>query len=118
MMDRPRPPPHTGSRPGLQPAHARADGPHRSTAAVSRGNTRGGRPGGRSDRLPSQHRRTLCELLTAALRRMNHGGPMTTEPGRILVVDDEPVVSSMLCDVLATAGYVVASAASGAEALD
>ena len=43
---------------------------------------------------------------------------MTTEPGRILVVDDEPVVSSMLCDVLATAGYVVASAASGAEALD
>ena len=43
---------------------------------------------------------------------------MTTEPGRILVVDDEPVVSSMLCDVLATAGYVVASATSGAEALD
>jgi len=43
---------------------------------------------------------------------------MTTEPGRVLVVDDEPVVSSMLCDVLATAGYVVASATSGAEALD
>jgi DNA-binding response OmpR family regulator len=39
------------------------------------------------------------------------------EPGRVLVVDDEPVVSSMLCDVLATVGYVVASAASGTEAL-
>ena len=37
------------------------------------------------------------------------------EPGRVLVVDDEPVVSSMVCDVLATVGYVVASAASGAR---
>ncbi len=42
---------------------------------------------------------------------------MAAEPGRVLVVDDEPVVSSMLCDVLATVGYVVASAASGTEAL-
>ena len=40
------------------------------------------------------------------------------EPGRVLVVDDEPVVSSMVCDVLATVGYVVASAASGAKALN
>ena len=40
------------------------------------------------------------------------------EPGRILVVDDESVVSSMLCDVLATVGYVVASAASGEKALN
>jgi DNA-binding response OmpR family regulator len=32
-------------------------------------------------------------------------------------VDDERIVNSMLCDVLATAGYMVASAASGAEGL-
>ena len=40
------------------------------------------------------------------------------EPGRVLVVDDEPVVTSMVCDVLATVGYVVASAASGEKALN
>ena len=43
---------------------------------------------------------------------------VAAEPGRVLVVDDEPVVSSMLCDVLATVGYVVASAASGEKALN
>jgi CheY-like chemotaxis protein len=38
-------------------------------------------------------------------------------PGRILIVDDEPLVCALLRDFLATVADVVATAASGADAL-
>jgi two-component system, OmpR family, KDP operon response regulator KdpE len=45
------------------------------------------------------------------------GDTVATADNRILVVDDEPLVCTMLCDVLSALGYGVQSAASGAEAL-
>src|SRR5687768_9997633 len=38
--------------------------------------------------------------------------------GRILVVEDEPDIRALLCEVLAEEGYAVTTAANGAEALD
>jgi CheY-like chemotaxis protein len=42
---------------------------------------------------------------------------MPTSLGRILVVDDEPQVGTMLSDILGEFGYVVQTAVRGAEAL-
>ncbi len=40
------------------------------------------------------------------------------EPHRVLVVDDEPDIRSILCDVLENEGYVVCGAGNGREALE
>jgi len=40
-----------------------------------------------------------------------------SSPSKILVVDDEALVRSMMCDGLAAAGHAVLAAASGEEAL-
>jgi CheY-like chemotaxis protein len=50
-----------------------------------------------------------CELLTYVMRGA---------PGRVLVVDDTPLVRELLRDFLATVGHEVATAASGADALE
>ena len=41
-----------------------------------------------------------------------------SEAPAVLVVDDDPDVRAMLCDVLQSRGYTVVDAASGREALD
>src|SRR5690242_17572632 len=56
----------------------------------------------------------------AGLRRPMEGGTMTTETsalGRVLVVDDEDDIRSMLGIVLSTEGWDVDEAADGREAL-
>src|SRR4029450_5890878 len=50
--------------------------------------------------------------------RPSGGGPCVPRQGRILVVDDTPVNLKLLADLLTAKGYAIATAASGAEALE
>src|SRR5690606_8315271 len=49
--------------------------------------------------------------------RTRGAGPMTTESGRVLVVDDEPQIRRALSTNLGARGYDVLTAATGEEAL-
>jgi CheY-like chemotaxis protein len=44
--------------------------------------------------------------------------PVPPSMEKVLVVDDDPIISDMVCTILKRAGYRVQSAASGAEAID
>ncbi|TCZ66641.1 response regulator [Roseicella aquatilis] len=70
-------------------------------------------------------RGTRIALVLPALREAAPASPAAAPPGmvtprhaRVLLVDDEPVVREVLAGQLADAGYQVAEAASGAEALE
>jgi CheY-like chemotaxis protein len=62
----------------------------------------------------SEEARLHCRDAGACESRAN---VMKGVPGRILIVDDEPLVCALLRDFLATVADVVATAASGADAL-